>query len=166
VSTSPTLALPRKFEGYVNTGTSKTVTGFYNDGTTYYWSVWSIDDGTWCVMADGYANTRAFYNRGETVPAAPGLISPAAGAHQAGYSVTFTWEAVTGATQYYLIVSTSPTLALPRKFEGYVTGTSKTVTGFYSVGTIYYWSVWSIDDGTWCVMADGYANTRSFVNGA
>ena len=166
VSTSPTLNVSRKFEGYV-TGTSKTVTGFASDGTTYYWSVWTIDDGVWCILADGYANARAFYNIAENLPAAPVLISPAAGGYAGGTSVTFTWAAVTGATQYYLIVSKSPTLALPRKFEGYVnTGTSKTVTGFGNDGTTYYWSVWSIDDGTWCVMADGYANTRSFVNGA
>jgi len=165
VSTSPTLNVFRTFEGYV-TGTSRTVTGFPNNGTTYYWSVWSIDDGVWCIIADGYANTRAFINRGEMVPAAPVLTSPAAGAYQAGTSVTFTWEAVAGATQYYLIVSTSPTLNVFRTFEGYVTGTSQTVTGFPNNGTTYYWSAWSIDDGVWCWLADGYANTRSFVNRA
>jgi ureidoglycolate hydrolase len=171
VSTNSNLNATRKFEGFV-TGTSQTVTGLPNIGTTYYWTVWSINTAGWCSNTDVMANKRSFVNGvaptptpTPIIPAAPALSLPAPDANVAGASVTFTWSPAVEATRYYLVVSANSNLNAPRKFEGFVTGTSQTVTGFPNIGTTYYWTLWSINTAGWCSNTDVMANIRSFING-
>jgi hypothetical protein len=158
VSTSSTLAYPRKFDNFVS-GTSQTVTGLPNDGTTYYWAVFAINAAGWSPMSTKWSFVNG--SASPTPPAAPTLLTPRDLSNQASTSVTFTWNSSSGATQYYLVVSTSSTLGYPRKFDNFVSGTSQTVTGLPNNGTTYYWGVFALNGVGWSPMSTKW----SFVNG-
>jgi len=82
-------------------------TGYPANGTKYYWWVWAYNaDGTPSLWAEVSANGRSFTST-PTYIAAPTLVSPGNGASVSGNSVTFEWSAVTGATNYRLLVSRS-----------------------------------------------------------
>jgi hypothetical protein len=70
-----------------------------------------------------------------TVP--PQLVSPSAGATVSGSSVTFTWNAITGATRYSLFVATGEDDDF--KFYGDTTGTS--LERFVPVGPVQWYVV-------------------------
>jgi outer membrane protein assembly factor BamB len=182
VSINPSLSVAqsnsssRKFYGQVN-GVQYTVTGFPNNGTTYYWWVYAGNSSGWCSQAQAAANGGWSVVNGTgggtpTVPTAPTLLSPGNGAKASGTSVTFQWNASPGATNYFLIVSTSPSLSVNqsnssvRKYWGQVNGTQYTVTGFSNNGTTYYWWVYAGNSNGWCSGDQVLANGGwSLVNG-
>jgi len=123
------------FAGQTGNVTSKTVTGFPNNGTAYYWVIYPFN----LLGVGPHSQVWYFVNNG-TVPPAPVLVSPATGSQQPGTSVTFTWNASPTATGYYLYVWDA---AQNYIFAGQtVNVTSKTVTGFPNNGTLYYWVIY------------------------
>jgi hypothetical protein len=99
------------------------------------------------------------------IAVAPTLSSPADGANVSGTSVTFRWNDSPGATKYFLIVSTNPSLTVAqstssvRKYWGQLGNvTQYTVTGFRNNGTTYYWWVWTGNAHGWCSQAQVVAN--------
>jgi hypothetical protein len=107
-----------------------------------------------------------------SILAAPILSSPADEASVSGTSVTFRWNASSGATKYFLIVSTHPSLTVAqstssvRKYWGQLGDvTQYTVSGFPNNGTTYYWWVWAGSANGWCSQAEVVANGGwSFTN--
>ena len=143
------------FDRWLGNVTSYTVTGLPNDGRVIYWSVYpgnAAGTGT-------PSETRSFINGAVSVPpSAPTLVSPTAGSAQAGTSVTFRWNAVTGATSYDLYLRDSSGTIFDR-WLGNVT--SYTVMGLPNDGRVIYWSVYpgnAAGTGT-------PSETRSFING-
>lgn len=101
-------------------------------------------------------------------PPAPTLSSPDDGATVYGTSVNFRWNPSDGATNYYLLVSTSSDHweIEPRIFGDTIGNVlSYTVVGFPNDGTTYYWWVWGINEAGVSRYADAEANGRSFING-
>jgi PKD repeat protein len=177
LSVSQTNSSVRKYWGQVNDA-QYTVTGFPNNGTTYYWWVYAGNSSGWSSQAQVAANGGWSLVNGTgggtpTVPAAPTLLSPANGAHVSGTSVTFQWNASLGATKYFLIVSTNSSLSVSqtnssvRKYWGQVNGTQYTVTGFPNNGTTYYWWVYAGNSSGWSTQAQVVASGGwSFINGS
>ncbi len=119
------------YDANVGNVTSKEVTGFPNDGTIYYWRVFAGNDAGW-----NPSSRRSFTNVG--LPPPPALSSPANGTTVSGTSITFQWNASTGATRYWLEIYGGG-----RYFYDANVGnvTSKQVNGFPSDGTTYRWRV-------------------------
>jgi hypothetical protein len=87
-----------------------------------------------------------------TPPPTPVVVSP-------GSSITFKWNASTGATKYYLQVNTSADFTGTNIFNAEVGNvTSQEVTGF-SLGTTYYWRIKAGNTGGW----SDWTALRSFV---
>ena len=184
VSTSPDLDVAqassrvRKVWRQLGNVTQYTVTGFSNRGTTYYWWVYAGNSSGWSTEADVVANggwslVNGAVSETSSIPAAPTLLSPANEANVPGTSVTFQWNASLGATKYFLIVSTSPSLSTTqsnssvRKYWGQVNGTEYTVTGFPNNGTTYYWWVYAGSSTGWSTQAQVVASGGwSFINGS
>ena len=80
-------------------------------GTAYHFRAKAVGNGT------AYGSDMTFTTT-SGVPAAPTLSSPANGANVPGTSVTFQWNASPGATKYFLIVSTSPSLSTTSLVNG------------------------------------------------
>jgi len=124
-------------------------------------------DGSWSAYSDVAADGFSFVN----APAvdAPALVSPADGATVPGTSVTYQWNAVDGAVNYRLIVSTNSQLWNPSVRKTVVdvgNATSYVDTAYPANGTTYYWWVFAqAADGSWSSYAEVEANGRHFVNG-
>ncbi|MBN2099256.1 MAG: hypothetical protein JW753_06630, partial [Dehalococcoidia bacterium] len=104
-----------------------------------------------------------------TLPA-PALVSPANGEAVTGGSVSFVWEAVEGAVDYKLVVSTSTKILDTTKYKCNVnTGggdvTSYVDAGYLGNGMKYYWWVWAYAaDGSYSDWSEVSANGRWFTN--
>ena len=147
VNTDPAWGVgTRHFFGNVGNVQTKEVTGFPNIGTTYYWRAMAGGSSGWGSWSSG----RSFIN-GTAPPPAPTLTSPANGATVSGTSVTFTWEASTGATKYWLEVNSSASWGAGTRhyYANVGTATSKMVTGFPNDGTVYYWRAWAGNAAGW-----------------
>ncbi|HUJ44651.1 MAG TPA: hypothetical protein VLW52_13710, partial [Opitutaceae bacterium] len=109
----------------VLTATSQTVTGLPTDGSTIYVTLGTVVNGNpqW--------NTYTFTTGGKAV-----LLSPAPGATLNGSSATFTWTSVPSAAAYLLGVGTAPKDT--SIFGQGLTGTSQTVTGLPTDGSLIY----------------------------
>jgi hypothetical protein len=87
--------------------------------------------------------------RSITVLPAATLTSPAPGSVLTGTSVTFSWSASTGITEYYLFLGSNGVGSDNLYSSGYTTHNSVSVTGLPVKGeTVYARLYWSID-GTW-----------------
>ena len=170
VSTSPHLWLSTARKTVVDAGnmTSYTDTGYQPNYQQYYWWVFAqAADGSWSAYSDVAADGFSFVN----APAvdAPALVSPADGATVPGTSVTYQWNAVDGAVNYRLIVSTNSQLWNPSVRKTVVdvgNVTSYVDTAYPANGTTYYWWVFAqAADGSWSSYAEVEANGRHFVNG-
>ena len=83
-----------------------------------------------------------------TVPPAPSPLLPVNGSVINGTSITFSWNAVAGATNYMLtVVKASDHSIFFSQQVGNVT--SYTVTGFPNDGTMYYWSIEAYNSAGW-----------------
>lgn len=140
--------------------TSKTLDGFPNDGTTFYWWVFALED----LYLGQYGDPWSFTNAPIEVPT---RISPADGAAVCDApSVTFEWEAADCATTYYLLVKTDDIFSGSGPHTIYYTAdtygiagegnvTSKTVDGLPVDGTTIYWWVFSGDgNGNFCNLVE------------
>ena len=73
-------------------------------------------------------------------PAAPVLVSPANGTATVSTSITFAWNAVSGATSYTLQISQSSAFSSFIFNQGAISATSQVIGGF-STGSVYFWRV-------------------------
>ena len=119
---------------FTQTGTSKLFTHSPGGNTTYYYRVRALNGCGGTTYNSAYSNTAPVQVTVCTQPAAPGLVSPAAGAKVPGPSVTLTWSAVSGATSYdvHFGQGDPPWLAN-------VAGTSRVVA--VSEGQAYAWKI-------------------------
>jgi hypothetical protein len=76
----------------------------------------------------------------DSIPPAPVLIAPAAGATNQATSPMLSWNASAGAETYRLQVSTNPLFLTTVFDDSTITGTSRRITGL-TIGTTYYWRV-------------------------
>ncbi len=156
----------RHFYAIVN-GTSRTVDGFPNDvwGTEYSWRVWAGNVAGWCSDGEAESNSRMFTNLAR--PSAPTLAAPDDGDVLSAETITYCWNAVPGATKYYLEVSTDPSFkSTNTKFSGEVGDrTQYTDADYPNDGTIYFWRVFAGNDAGWSSNTETSANARSFTNG-
>jgi len=151
----------RHYRGIVS-GVSKTVTGFPDDGTEFYWRVRAGSDAGW----SDWSETRSFANGSfdkfgkDSVPV---LSSPADGERVFGTSVTFEWTGLEGAYSYQLEVNSSSfwdkRTRQCRQTVGDVV--TKTVPDFPNDGTRYYWRVRARNAAEW----SNWSESRSFING-
>jgi hypothetical protein len=152
-------------------GTTYTDTGYPTTSgpITYYWWVSAYDSAGWSDASQVLAHGFTLTNVG--VPSAPTLISPTNGTHfsPANSTITYRWNAPTGATNYWFVVSTKNSLS-PSDYSYYktsraVSGSTYTDTGYPTSGSyIYYWWVSAYDSAGWSdpsqVLAHGFTLTN------
>jgi len=120
----------------VNLGTQGTGTFYTNVSgltadTDYYYRCYAENsgDGSWATSTEPFTTLST-----PTPPEPPTLVSP-------GTTITFKWNASSGATNYHLQVNTNPTFTETSLFDAEVGDvTSLGVTGL-TLGTTYYWRV-------------------------
>ena len=130
--------LPNIFTSATTAGTTTTVTGLPNNGSTLYVRLSSLIGLTWYSHDYTYKAVAA-------VPAS--ITSPVNGSTLTGTSQTFTWNNA-GANLYQVFVGTSVG-ALDIGASSQTTGTSATVTGLPNNGSTLYVRLWSLIGLTW-----------------
>jgi hypothetical protein len=145
------------FDKWIGNVTSYQVSGLPNGGTKYYWIVYPKN----AAGVGPHSEIRSFVNGtvSQSPPPAPILVSPSEGASQAATSVTFTWNASPGATDYDLAVYNASGILFD-KWIGNVT--SYQVNGLPNDGTRFYWIVYPRN----AAGVGPHSEIRSFVNGA
>ena len=121
----------------------------------------AIQDATGCpgedagltVLNDGHSELQILNADGFSTPEAV-ITTPAPGSSLGGSSVTFQWNAATGATAYEVYVG-STGVGSSNIFESSaaMTGTSQAVTGIPTSGTVYV-RVWSYLGGVFWTSTD------------
>ncbi len=154
VSTSISFTSGMACDDSTLTGTTKQLSNLTN-GTLYYWRVNAKNVGG----KSGWSSTWSF----TTIVAAPSppptLISPANGATNVPLPVTFSWNASSGATSYWLQVSTSISFTSGMACDdSTLTGTTKQLSNLTN-GTLYYWRVNAKNVGG----KSGWSSTWSFI---
>jgi hypothetical protein len=132
------------FANYV-TGGSTTVSGIPTDGRAISVRLWSLIGGVWQYNEYAYRASSA----GSAL-----ISSPVNGTTFTSSTVTFTWNTVAGASQYFLDLNSSP--GSRDIFANYVTGGSTTVTGIPTDGRIIYVRLWTNIGGVWVYNAYTY----------
>jgi hypothetical protein len=119
------------------------VSGLPATGGTVHVRLWSLIGAAWVYNDYTYTGL----NSGVKVA----MISPANGAVLTSASQTFTWDAGTGVTQYWLYAGTTGAGSL--NLYNQTTGTGKTaaVPGLPTNGSTVYVRLWSLIGGTWVV---------------
>jgi hypothetical protein len=156
-----------KFANYVGNVTQFTDTNYPNNGTTYYWWVNAGNSGGWLPSSQWIANGFSFVNY-TPPPSAPTLVYPGNGTVVSGTSITYRWNASPGATNYWLLVSTSSNISDTSKYKfNYAVGnvTQYTNTGYPNNGTTYYWWVNAYNSGGWSLQSQLLANGCWFISG-
>jgi hypothetical protein len=125
------------FADYV-TGGSTTVSGIPTDGRAISVRLWTNIGGVWQYNEYTY--------RASTSGLAL-ISSPVNGSTFTSSTVTFTWNTVAGASQYFLDLNTSP--GSRDIFANYVTGGSTTVSGIPTDGRTIYVRLWTNIGGVW-----------------
>jgi uncharacterized protein YegP (UPF0339 family) len=144
------------FRNAFPTGTSTTQGGFLNDGTQFSWRVRAGNDTGW----GAWSPYRNFIN--ETPPAgaptAPALTSPGDDTLVTGTSVTFNWNAASGATGYRLQVIRASDGAVVHDVSTALL--EQTLTSFPNDGTVYLWRVRAEN-----ALGGAWSFYRTFTNG-
>ena len=137
----------------VTSGLSVTDSGYSNNGTTYYWVVYAYNGISWSPASAVWS----FINISQPLT----LVSPLNNSTVSGTSITYSWNAVPGATFYSIYVSTTPNFTAI-KFNTVISGLSVTDTGYPNNGTTYYWVVYAYSGFSWSPASMVW----SFVNGS
>jgi hypothetical protein len=125
----------------------KDITGL-NLGTTYHYRCYATNSAD-----TAWANTSATFQT--TTFEAPTPLSP-------GTNITFKWSSSTGATKYYLQVSTSSSFTSTVFSDDVGNVTTYEVTGL-TLGTNYYWRVRAGNDAGWGAYSATGSVTASIV---
>jgi hypothetical protein len=134
------------------TGTSR-ATGPLAGATVYYWRVRAKN-----VIGAGAWSTVWSFTTIWSPPAAPVLVSPADSAIISALSVTFSWNASSGAASYTLNVSSMPDFSILTVNQSGITSKSQLISGL-SNNTAYYWRVNAVNPaGT-----SSWSDTSSFT---
>jgi hypothetical protein len=129
-------------------------TGFPNDGTQYIWRVRAGNATGWSVWSD----YRTFNNG--ILPAAPTLLVPANNDNVPSISISFQWNASTGANKYQLeVVRVSSGAVFRNLVLGNVTATTQ--TGFPNDSSQFKWRLRAGSNDGWGPWSD----YRFFNNG-
>jgi streptogramin lyase len=126
------------------TGTSITVATLPTNGATVYVRLWTAYPGV--GGNGGLAGANDYTYTESTVPAA--LISPTPGGSLPGASVTFTWSAAYGSTNYKLFIGSTGKGSYNLYYSGNVTATSATVGGLPTNGETLYARLYTNFNGT------------------
>jgi hypothetical protein len=143
------------FYQWVGNVTSYTVTGLPDDGRVLLWRVLTRNKA-----GNGAWSEQWTLNGEAEPPPATALVSPANGVYQAGASVTFSWSAVSEASDYCLRVMDDSENILFYQWVGKVT--SYTVTGLPDDGRVLLWRVLTkniVGNGLW-------SEQWTFLNGS
>jgi len=124
------------------TATTEAVTGLPTTGATVTATLYSLIGSTW--QSNVYTYTEA---TATPVPAV--LTTPTPGTVLAGSSVTFTWTAGTGVTEYELRLGTTGAGSSNLYNSGTTTATTKAVTGLPTTGATVTATLYSLINGTW-----------------
>jgi len=135
---------------------SHTVNSFANKGKAFSWRVRARNSSG----LGPFSAKRTFIN-GTTsaVPSAPALMSPANGGYAPGTSVTFKWQAVTGATNYNVRIYTETGAIALDQWVGNIL--SHTVNGFSNTGKAFSWRVRARNSSG----LGPFSAKRTFING-
>ncbi len=123
------------------TATTEAVSGLPTGGVTVFARLYSLISGKW-QPAD-YTYTEA----GTLVPAA--LTTPTPGSTLAGSTVTFTWTAGAGPTEYQLELGTTGVGSSNLYNSGGTTATTETVSGLPTTGVKVYARLYQMIDAKW-----------------
>ena len=127
-----------------------TATSLPTDGRTIYTRVWTYLNGQWLATDSAFTTSNS---GGAAV-----LNRPAQGEVLAGNTVTFTWNAGIGASQYQLYVGSTPG-ANDYGIYGRDTNLSAAVSGLPTDGRRVYARIWTLLPGGWT------ATDYSFLSG-
>jgi sugar lactone lactonase YvrE len=120
------------------TATSVNVTGLPINGETIYARIYSFIGGAW--HCDDYTYKAA---------SKATLASPPPSSTLTGSSITFTWSAGTGVTEYYLLLGSNGVGSDNLYNSGYTTHKSVNVTGLPVNGETVYARLYSYVGGAW-----------------
>ena len=138
------------------TGTSATA-NLPTNGTTIYVRLWTFINGGTTQLSNDYTYA-------EFAPSAAAITSPAPGSTLTSASTTFTWNAVTGPSSYYIWVGT--TLGgYDLANQGPFTGTSATLT-LPTNGTTIYVRLWTFTNGGATQLHNDYTYIEASVAAA
>jgi len=128
------------FGANVGLALSRTVNGIPTNGATIYVRLWTLTGGGWQF------NDYSYMAAGGATKAT--MITPVPGSTLSGSTATFTWNAATGASAYWLDVGTA--LGQGNLFGRNVgLATSQTVTGIPTNGGTVYARLWTLTAGVW-----------------
>jgi trimeric autotransporter adhesin len=120
------------------TGLSVTISGLPTTGSTLYVRLWSLIGSSWSY--NDYTYTAAAGTKAQ-------MVSPTPGSTLTSSTVTFTWTAGTGVSQYHLYIGTTAGGAnIYSLNQG--TNLSVTISGLPTTGTLYV-RLWSLIGGSW-----------------
>jgi len=123
------------------TATTETVSGLPTGGVTVFARLYSLISGKW--QSNDYTYTEA----GTLVPAA--LTTPTPGSTLAGSTVTFTWTAGAGPTEYQLELGTTGVGSSNLYNSGGTTATTETVSGLPTNGVKVYARLYQMINAKW-----------------
>ena len=132
-----------------------------SNNTTYYWRVRDTDidgggtDGGWFTFQ---------FTTQYSAPVISSPLSPVNGSYNNALTDTLDWSDITGATDYYLQVSTDPTFtSVPAFIFNSLIGSATSqqpITGLVN-NTTYYWRVYAYNSGT--TNTSPYSTTYNFT---
>jgi parallel beta-helix repeat protein len=126
-----------------------------NSGTTYYWRVSAGNDAGW----SSYSSARSFLYQ-IPLPSAPSLISPSNSTTLLNQIISFTWNSVSNASEYWLQVANDPNFSSSSLFVDQSTGGSTGKNGVgVDYGSTYYWRVKAYNNAGWGT----YSSVWSFI---
>jgi serine protease len=124
------------YNSSTGTNLSALVNGLPTDGRVLYVRLYSLVSGVW--LFNDY-----------TYRSGPGLTAPVSQSALAGASVTFSWSAGTGVTQYWLAVSGTSLNGTELYNQSTGAARSASVSGLPTDGRTIYVRLWYLVGGNW-----------------
>jgi hypothetical protein len=122
-------------------------------GTTYYWRV-RVDQEAGTTFLSPWSEVRSF-NVKPGVAAVPDILSPSNGSTGISRTPSFSWEPVSGTTEYRFVLAKNVALDSPL-IDVRVKATGFAIVLELDYGTSYYWAVKPISpvEGDWSAIAN------------
>ncbi|GAH08038.1 unnamed protein product, partial [marine sediment metagenome] len=116
-------------------GTDDTWSHLFSQDGTFYWKIRSVDE-----YSEGFRWSEVWTFTIDTTLPPPNFISPFNGEELFSRTVTFTWETVSGAYMYQIVVDDDPYFGSPNAWDFIPSGINEWTYTFQE-DTIYYWSM-------------------------